>query len=133
MDRIRRRGSKIAEALALGWDDLMEGPVNLDGLLRFAISHTRLIQFFYKGLQRLAEPHDYGVVNGIARLLVYQRRSARSPVPGWRLLDVSKIERLIVLEDTFQGSRSASYREHTRWDEVFLRVSGPGSAGPAPH
>jgi hypothetical protein len=111
----------------------MQDPVNLDGLLRFAISHTRLIQFFYKGIQRLAEPHDYGVVNDVARLLVYQRRSVRSPVPGWRLLDVSKIERLIVLEETFQGSRSATYRQHTRWDEVFLRVAGPGSAGTAHH
>ncbi len=101
----------------------MDGSVTLDGLLRFAISNARLIQFFYKGVQRVAEPHDYGVHNAIARLLVYQRRSARSPVPGWRLLDVSKIDRLVVLEETFHGSRGASHRQHTLWDEVFVRVT----------
>jgi hypothetical protein len=127
VDRIRRSRSKISGAFALGRDGPMEGPT-LDGLLRFAISNARLIQFFYRGVQRLAEPHDYGVLNNVARLLVYQRRSARSPIPGWRLLDVSKIDRLVVLEETFHGSRSASHRHHTRWDEVFVRVPGAEQA-----
>jgi hypothetical protein len=28
--------------------------------------------FTYQGLHRVAEPHDYGVLNGIEQLLVYQ-------------------------------------------------------------
>jgi hypothetical protein len=100
----------------------MAAPVALDGLLRFAIENVRLIRFSYNGVPRVAEPHDYGILNGVPRLLVYQRRSVRDPKPGWRLLDVSKMERLIVLDETFGGSRSDQHRRHTHWDELFLRV-----------
>jgi hypothetical protein len=100
----------------------MAGPVTIDGLLRFAIAHARLIQFSYGLVTRTAEPHDYGVQHGVPRLLVFQRWSETSRTPGWRLLDVSKIKRLVVLEETFAGSRSASHLRHTKWDELFLRV-----------
>lgn len=100
----------------------MAGPVTLDGLLRFAIAHARLIEFTYHSVSRVAEPHDYGVHHGATRLLVYQGSSDSTRMPGWRLLDVSKIERLVVLEETFRGSRGATYRQHTNWDELFARV-----------
>jgi hypothetical protein len=38
----------------------------LDHLLYAAIENKRLIRFDYKGKKRVAEPHDYGVQNGIA-------------------------------------------------------------------
>ena len=40
-----------------------------------------------------AEPHGYGFLNHAAKLLAYQIRSERSPVPGWRLFEVLKMER----------------------------------------
>ena len=102
-------------------------PQSLDARLRFAIGHRRLIAFRYKDDPRIAEPHDYGVQKGIERLLVYQLRGpVRSPnqsATGWRLLDTSKIEACVVLDDTFGGSRGRSYPSHSTWELLYARVS----------
>lgn len=102
-------------------------PQSLDARVRFAIAHKRLIEVRYHGSPRVAEPHDYGVQKGIERLLVYQLRGpVRSPnqsATGWRLLDASKIEACVVLDDTFSGSRGQSQRNHSAWDVVYARVS----------
>jgi hypothetical protein len=102
------------------------GPLSsLDYRIRFAIAHRRLIEVIYKRTARLAEPHDYGKQNGLDRLFVYQLRGpakpGHSPV-GWRLLDVAKIESLVVRDDEFPGSRGADHDSHLDWDEVYARV-----------
>jgi hypothetical protein len=92
-----------------------------DRQIRVAIAGKRLIRFTYGSLSRVAEPHDYGVQHGVVRLLVYQRRA----VPfsrGWRLLDVSKITRLEVLDETFDGTRGDAHAHHFQWDAFFARV-----------
>jgi Arc/MetJ family transcription regulator len=100
---------------------------SIDDQLRFAIANKRLIRFSYLGTLRVAEPHDYGVQKGTSKLLVYQRRGSshtqRAGVRGWRLLDVSRIEACLVLEETFPGSRGDAHTRHYRWDEVYARVA----------
>jgi hypothetical protein len=91
------------------------------------LSRTRLGRAGYDGRVRVAEPHDYGIQHGTEKLLLYQLRDAGSadktrPV-GWRLLEVLKIESLVVLERTFPGSRDQSHSHHVKWDQVFARVS----------
>jgi hypothetical protein len=94
-----------------------------DTSLRFAIAKTRLIGFLYNSKWRVAEPHDYGVKGGVARLLVYQVRGESSTiVRGWKLLDLSKIEQLEVLADTFRGTRGRPDQHHVHWDELYARV-----------
>ena len=99
---------------------------SIDDCLRFAIAKKRLIQFHYLGARRVAEPHDYGVRNGTTKLLVYQRhRSDGAPgasIRGWRLLDVSKIDRCSVLDESFRGSRGESHQRHYTWDVLYARV-----------
>ena len=93
----------------------------IDHQLRTAIASRRLLQFTYRSITRVAEPHDYGVQHGARRLLVYQIRS--TPFSrGWRLLDVDRIENLVVLERTFAGTRREAHQHHYHWDEVFARV-----------
>ena len=99
----------------------------VDQQLRFAIAHKRLIQFSYAGARRVAEPHDYGIQNGVAKLLVYQRRTSergalRHRAEGWRLLEVSKIAECSVLDQEFEGSRSEQHQRHRAWDVVYARV-----------
>jgi len=98
----------------------------LPAKLRFAIAHKRLIGIEYKGRLRVAEPHDFGAMNGTAKLLVYQLRAdgaeSDKPAQGWRLLDVAKIGVCKVLEHTFAGSRGGLHEQHTHWDAVFARV-----------
>jgi hypothetical protein len=98
----------------------------LPAKLRFAIAHKRLLGLEYNARLRVAEPHDFGAMNGAARLFVYQLRvdgAARgSREEGWRLLYVAKIGACKVLEQTFAGSRGDSHSQHLRWDAVFARV-----------
>ena len=96
-----------------------------DERIRFAIANRRLIEVRYSGTTRVAEPHDYGIQNGRERLLVFQLRGPTRPghTPiGWRLLEMSKIEVLTVLEGTFEGSRGQSHHDHYQWDVVHARV-----------
>lgn len=93
----------------------------IDHQLRHAIANHRLIQFTYGSVSRVAEPHDYGELNDTLKLLVYQLRSP-PPARGWRLLDVDKIQNLVVLERTFAGSRRQADQRHHHWDTWFARV-----------
>jgi len=106
---------------------IAKGSRSIDGHLRFAIANKHLIQFRYHGRRRVAEPHDYGVQKGTAKLLVYQRRESGGNVSGhtaqgWRLLDVAKIVECSVLEATFPGSRGEAHHRHYSWDVVYVRV-----------
>jgi hypothetical protein len=69
----------------------------------------------------VAEPHDYRVQHGVVRLLVYQLRSMPFS-RGWRLLDVSKMSGLAVLDETFTDSRGRGHRHHIVWNALFVRV-----------
>jgi hypothetical protein len=94
-----------------------------DASLRFAIQHRRLIQFTYQGVQRVAEPHDYGISRDRIKLLAFQvRGQSKSPLPDWRLFDVARMERLVVLDETFRGSRVRSGQSHKQWDLLLCRV-----------
>src|ERR1700752_525033 len=95
-----------------------EAPVTVDAKVRFAIANRRLMQFHYGGNQRIVEPHDYGVIGNVPRLLVYQRSkvgSAGSQAIGWRLLDLPKIVNCVVLDDTFAGTREDPNQQHYDW------------------
>lgn len=104
--------------------ELIDFPLSVDHRIRFAIAHKRLIKVGYKGVLRIAEPHDYGAINRVDRLFVFQLRgrpSSSSSKP-WRLLDLPKIESLEVLDDTFPGSRNTAGQHHHAWDVVYARV-----------
>jgi len=71
-----------------------------DQLLQ-AISTRHQISFTYQGKPRVAEPHDYGMQNGQARLLSYQigGQSGSGRLPNWRMFDVNKISDFKVLDE----------------------------------
>ena len=100
---------------------------SIDEQLRFAIANRRLIQVGYRGDLRVAEPHDYGMQHGSANLLIYQLRgSGRTPGArerGWKMLNVSKIDTCVVLDETFRGSRGESSQHHLAWEVVYARVT----------
>jgi hypothetical protein len=98
----------------------------LDQLLRNAIENKRLIRFVYKNNERIVEPHDYGIQNGIIRLFCWQvsgRSSGR--IPGWRMIDVDGMQNCELLDKHFPGNREIATGKHHRWDEVFIRVGPP--------
>lgn len=97
----------------------------MDERIRRAIAQKRLLELRYKGAVRLAEPHDYGTIDGAARLLVFQLHGPNSGKGsvGWRLLDVAKIESCVVSHQTFAGSRGASHQQHYLWETLYARVT----------
>ena len=95
----------------------------IDELLRGAIEQRRIIEFKYKQRTRIMEPHDYGLKEGIPKLLAYQvGGSSSGPVPNWRLIDVNSMLDVRMLSKTFPGGRSTSPGKHHKWDELFARV-----------
>lgn len=93
-------------------------------LLVFAIKNKRLIMFQYQGCQRTAEPHDYGIVEGTRKLLIYQiRGESKTKSKGWKLIKENEIRQLQVLEETFPGGRAVPTGKHKKWDQLFIRVS----------
>jgi hypothetical protein len=96
----------------------------LDQLLRNAIQTKHLLRFRYKGQERILEPHDYGIQNGIVRLFSWQvggRSSRRNP--RWRMFDVEGIQNCELLDKRFAGNRDVPTGKHHLWDEIFIRVT----------
>jgi hypothetical protein len=97
---------------------------SLDSLLRAAIADRRLISFTLHGLPRVGEPHDYGVIKGVATLFFYQtggQSNSGKPL-GWRRAVVAEIARLHLLNERFAGARPTSSGRHIEWDELFATV-----------
>jgi hypothetical protein len=97
---------------------------SVDERIRRAIAEKRLLELRYKRAVRLAEPHDYGVLDGTERLLVFQLRGPNSGkgAVGWRLLDIVKIEACVVTDQIFTGSRGQSHQQHYEWETLYARV-----------
>ena len=89
-----------------------------------AIDEIRLLRFRFGGKERIVEPHDYGIHQGVVRLFVYQvgGQSSSGPLPAWRLMDVPKMSEVEMLAQTFPGSRGDSSQQHREWDRIFARV-----------
>jgi predicted DNA-binding transcriptional regulator YafY len=97
----------------------------LHQLLYGAIQNKRLIRFRYKDKERIVEPHDYGILKEITRLLSWQvGGQSGSRLPGWRWFDVTDIRDVEVLERSFPGNREVSGKHH-QWDQIFIRVASP--------
>lgn len=88
-----------------------------------AIHEARLVRFVYKNRDRIVEPHDYGIRNGIATLLAYQVAGSSShKLPNWRWIEAERISGIQILNRTFPGGRSTPTGKHHKWDKLFIRV-----------
>ena len=73
-----------------------------------AIREMKLISLTYKGINRVVEPHAYGLsAKGNELLRCYQVQGSHTSIKqhDWDLLTVSKIENLNVLSDGFASAR----------------------------
>lgn len=98
---------------------------SVDQQLRTAIANKRLISFTLHRRRRIAEPHDYGIINGVARLFFYQiggESRSKRPV-GWRWGNLSEISEVQILDVPFEGPRPAPSGRHIHWDVLIATVS----------
>jgi hypothetical protein len=90
-----------------------------------AIKNRLLLEFEYDGHYRLVESHTYGTFKtGKDTLVAYQidGTSERGNVPDWRPFTVSKITNLVLLEDSFTGTRNGYKRGDSRMDEIYAEL-----------
>jgi hypothetical protein len=102
---------------------LQSNTLEVDRLLRAAIDQKRLIKLVYQDKIRIVEPHDYGVLKGVTKLLAYQiSGSSTGRLPNWRWMEINQISEVELLDKTFPGGRPSPSGKHHQWDEVFIRV-----------
>jgi hypothetical protein len=76
----------------------------LHRLLYAAIENQRLIGFKYKGEDRVAEPHDYGIQNRVVRLLCWQvGGKSGGRIPGLATVRCREYGRLRDAESSLRG------------------------------
>ncbi len=82
----------------------MEPEVNL--LLWKAIEEKCLVRLRYKNRERIIEPHDYGIHNGLAKVLGYQVAGSSShKLPSWRWMEEHFMSDIELLDRRFAGGR----------------------------
>jgi hypothetical protein len=100
-----------------------EAKPNINPLLWTAIEQRRLIRLLYKNRERIVEPHDYGIHNGLVKLLGYQVGGSSShKLPNWRWMEEDLISDISLLNRPFPGGRPTPSGKHHKWDKLFIRV-----------
>jgi hypothetical protein len=100
-----------------------EAEPNVNPLIWAAIEQKRLLRFRYKNRERIVEPHDYGIHNGLIKLFGYQvGGSSSQKLPNWRWTEQDLISNLELLDRTFPGGRPTKSGKHHKWDKLFIRV-----------
>ena len=81
--------------------------------------------FNSKGCERIAEPHDYGVIGGVRKLLYYQvgGRSKSGAPSGWRWAEAEEMAGVKILRERFAEPRPAPTGRHVKWERLFASVS----------
>jgi hypothetical protein len=96
---------------------------NINPAIWAAIEQKRLLRFRYKNRERIVEPHDYGIHNGLIKLFGYQvGGSSSQKLPNWRWTEQDLISNLELLDRTFPGGRPTKSGKHHKWDKLFIRV-----------
>ncbi len=96
---------------------------NINPVIWAAIDQRRLLRFRYKNRERIVEPHDYGVHNGVIKLFGFQVGGSSSQrLPNWRWAEQDLISELELLDRRFPGGRPSPSGRHHKWDRLFIRV-----------
>jgi uncharacterized protein YeaO (DUF488 family) len=125
-DLLMERGAKVAATKAPAKSrQAQPKAIDIDACLREAIAKRRLVSFTLDGFARIAEPHDYGLLDGVAKLFFYQvgGESKSGKPQGWRWGVLDKIADLKILEKSFSGPRPAPTGRHIEWEALYATVS----------
>lgn len=96
---------------------------SLEQRLHDAIDAQLVVQFYYDGHLRIAEPHVLGVKDGRLHVLTYQvggTSSSRS-LPDWRRFFVDELSQLQVTSQAFSPQQLA-FRRHSAFDRQIAVV-----------
>ena len=98
----------------------------MSDLIADAITSRRLVQFYYDGYPRVVIPAAYGThATTLSQVLRgYQvRGSGKTRVPPfWSMFTIAKIERLAVLNETFEGLPPQYQRDDKQISPIFAQL-----------
>jgi hypothetical protein len=90
-----------------------------------AIEKRKLLEFNYQGFYRVVEPHTYGIFsNGNELLIAFQvdgGSKSRKP-PFWSNFQLSEIEDLSIMEESFIEPREGYKRGDKRFKAIFSQL-----------
>lgn len=90
-----------------------------------AIRTKRIISLYYDGGFRSFEPYCHGRTkkgNEVLRAFQISGYSRSGKQKGWKLLSVSKISNLKILDETFQGNRREYNPKDPAMSSIFCRI-----------
>ncbi|MBE0427410.1 MAG: hypothetical protein IBX72_12310 [Nitrospirae bacterium] len=91
-----------------------------------AIASKNIVEFYYNGGIRIAEPHCYGIHKNTGNevLCAYQIRgfSESGNLPGWRLFDVADVSALKITGEQFLSPRPNYNPNDKRMSKIFCNI-----------
>lgn len=90
-----------------------------------AIRNLEQLTFSYDGLQRVVEPHTYGITTtGKQSLRAYQVQGGHlsEHIQPWHLFTVSKMVGLRSTGNKFQGARQGYKRQDTALQQIYAQL-----------
>lgn len=91
--------------------------------LNYAIANKKTISFKYNNLDRIVEPHHYGILNNVEQLHCYQTggKSKSRSIPEWRNFKLEKIKDLAV-NDTVFTPRQSYNPSNSHYQNIIKRI-----------
>jgi len=97
----------------------------MENTILLGIREKKILSFDYKGFQRIAEPHVYGIKDRDLQLLAYQiaGKTSEGLLPDWRRFSLKLITNLKITNQNFAGKRPFPSGKHSQWDKQIAVVS----------
>ncbi len=89
-----------------------------------AIKNQKLLEIEYDGGTRIVEPHCYGeTTKGNEGLRVFQVDGYSSTGKmGWKMYDLGKADKIIILDDTFDSPRPGYKRGDKGMSDIYSEL-----------
>lgn len=90
-----------------------------------AIKKRKLLEFYYSGYHRVAEPFTFGINtkdNEVLSAFQVEGGSESGNRPMWRLFDLEKIENLQISNESFDGNRNGYRKGDTRMVRIYCEM-----------
>jgi hypothetical protein len=89
-----------------------------------AISHRRVIQFYYDGELRIVEPHCHGITTaGNQGLRAYQIGGySSSNKYGWKMYDLGKSNNIVITPNSFPRARNGYKKGDSGMMQIYCEL-----------
>lgn len=98
----------------------------MNGIICEAIDKKRLLQFSYDELTRIVEPHLFGrkttTGNDVLSGFLVGGYTESDNKPYWRYFTVENMESVVMLDETFMGSREDYNPNDNSMDVIYCRL-----------